>query len=492
MNRGKRLLAWMLFFLMCLPVVSFGEQTPTEETDPYASTTGEIAENVSKQCTFESDMKNFYSEYLLDGDLNSKRTIFPSYPLKIDLEDSGAMFLCIAWLDAEQERVIRFYGANDVLVSEITELYPYHDETIAIPEGTSHLEIAAAGEEEILISEIQLYGAGELPEPWSYVWEPTPEKLDFLIISTHFDDDVLFLGAVMPIYGVEHGYTGTILYMTYQLRQRLDEALQGVWTMGERCYPLFAMLPDIYKQESKRAPEFSKKIVTNYIVRYFRQYKPLVIFTQDTKGEYGHWQHVRVVECVLEAATLAADESYDPESVATYGTWQVQKVYCHLYPENKLMLDTRAPLEAFGGLNAFEIATEAYKKHVSQHQYWFYVSDDNKYSIGDYGLAFSAVENPGEDAFDGIDETLLVGYVPPTPTPSPEPTPTPTPAPTATPTQTPQTTSPVPVVEETTAKGITSETRLGILVGLGLLLIALFAYVLFNVSKRKKQDKSLS
>lgn len=245
MRKGKRLLVWMLILLACLPVVSLGEGTSVGETDSSAFTAQETAKNVSKQCTFKSDMKGFYSGYLLDEDLNSKRTIFPAYPLKINLEDSGAAFLCIAWTEAGQERVIRFYGENDVLVSEVTEVYPYHDETIAIPEGTTHLEIATAGEEKILISEVQLYGTGELPEPWNYVWEPTPEKLDFLIVSTHFDDDILYLGAIMPIYGAEQGYTGTILYMTYQLRQRLDEALQGAWTMGERCYPLFAMLPDI-------------------------------------------------------------------------------------------------------------------------------------------------------------------------------------------------------------------------------------------------------
>lgn len=492
MKKRIRVVALLLVLLSLLPLIAYGVETDPVKTESTPSATTAPAENVSRQCNYHSDIKSFSRKNYRDNDFNTANYISSEYPLYVELEDSGAQYLCIGWMTQNVERTVRFYGEEEELLYEVRGVSSYHDEALPIPEGTLRLEVSTPGEEQAGVVEVQLYGVGSLPECWSYVWEPTPEQLDFLVVSTHFDDDVLFLGAAMPIYGVEKGYTGTILYMTYQQRLRLDEALQGAWTLGTRYYPLFAMLPDVYKETFIQAANFTKEIVTESLVRYFRQYKPLVIFTQDTKGEYGHWQHVRVVECVLSAATLAADESYDPESVATYGTWQVQKVYCHMYPENKLMLDTRAPLEAFGGLNAFEIATEAYKKHVSQHQYWFYVSDDNKYSIGDYGLAFSAVENPGEDAFDGIDETLLVGYVPPTPTPSPEPTPTPTPAPTATPTQTPQATSPAPVVEETTAKDITSETKLGILVGLGLLLIALFAYVLFNVSKRKKQDKPLS
>lgn len=494
MNRGKRLLALLLVLALALPVLALGEETPapTNEQTTEPEPTLAPAENVSRQCSFKSNMKGFYSEYLLDGDLNSKRTIFPEYPLIIDLEDSGAVFLCIAWTDAGQERVIRFYGDDDALVSEVTELYPYHDETIAIPEGTTHLEIATKGEEKILISEVQLYGPGELPEPWNYAWEPTPEKLDFLIVSTHFDDDILYLGAVMPIYGAEHGYTGSILYMTYQLRQRLDEALQGAWTMGERSYPLFAMLPDIYKQENKRAPEFSEKIVTSCLVRYFRQYKPLVIFTQDTKGEYGHWQHIRTVKCVLSAASLAADDSYDSESAAAYGTWQVKKVYCHLYPENKLMLDTRMSLDAFDGMTVLDVAKAAYEKHVSQHRYAYEVRDDYKYSIADFGLAYSAVDDPGEDAFDGIDETLFVGYVPPTPTPSPEPTPEPTPTPTSTPVPTTAPAdTPAPTAEAATEMSPSSRVEGGnvqwlILAGIGVLLIGLFAYVLVLVNRHKQ------
>lgn len=496
MNRGRRLLALLLGLIMALsPVMALAEETPapTQEQTTETETTLATAENVSRQCSFKSDMRGFYLKYLRDNDFDSFNYISADCPLLVELKDSGARYLCIAWETIPATRVIRFWGENESLLSEVTEEGFCHDETFPLPEGTVRLEISTSGEEKISVAEVLLYGEGTLPEPWNYTWKPTPEKLDFLIIGTHFDDEVLYLGAIMPIYGAEKGYTGTFLHMTYQLRMRLDESLRGDWTAGTRYYPLFAMLPDVYKQTSRHAEEYSEEIVTRTLVRYYRQYKPNVIFTQDTEGEYGHWQHVQTVKCALAAIPLAADAAYDPESAEAYGIWQVQKAYTHIYPEGKITLDTRAPLNAFAGKSALEVAQAAYKKHVSQitaHAYE--VRDDYKYSIADFGLSFSAVDNPGEDVFDGIDETLLVGYVPPTPTPTPEPTPEPTPAPTNTSTPT---NTPVPAEEDAVETEAPSQLKSGnvqwyILAGIGTLLIGLLAYVLVLVNRHKQTIQS--
>ena len=121
--------------------------------------------------------------------------------------------------------------------------------------------------------------------------------------------------------------TGKILEpqgdMTYQQRLRLNEALMGAWTMGERGYPLFSMLPDVYLEKYLSAVQFSYDIVLQYMVRCYRQYKPLVVFTQDLEGEYGHWQHKQTARCALDAIPLAADSTYDRESAEKYGVWQV-------------------------------------------------------------------------------------------------------------------------------------------------------------------------
>ena len=136
-----------------------------------------------------------------------------------------------------------------------------------------------------------------------------------------------------------------------------------------------------------------------------------------------------------------------------YGTWQVQKVYIHLYEENELLIDADTPLEAFGGKDAFDVARIAFKKHETQQGLGFAVTRNNgKYAFNRFGMAAGAVE-AGSDAFDNIDEKLLSFYVPPTPTPSPEPTDTPTPSPSPEPTE-----EPTPVPSPTTAPEIPLET----------------------------------
>ena len=173
------------------------------------------------------------------------------------------------------------------------------------------------------------------------------------------------------------------------------------------------------------------------IVRLYRKHRPLVVFAQDRDGEYGHWQHKLTSQAAVEAFALAADPTFDPDSAARYGTWQVQKVYLHLYPENELLLDADAPLAAFDGQDAFTVAKNAYRKHVTQQRFAFAVErNDGRYPFNRFGMAAGVVA-AGEDAFDNIDPTLLAAYVPPTPTPTDMPTAPVTEAPTPSPTGVP-------------------------------------------------------
>jgi hypothetical protein len=201
----------------------------------------------------------------------------------------------------------------------------------------------------------------------------------------------------------------------------MTEAENGAWTMGLRNRPLFMGFPDVPNDASKRLKAtFVYDNLVLAIVRLYRTYHPVVVFAQDTEGEYGHWQHKRTAKASLEAFSLAADPSYDPESAEQLGTWQVQKLYLHLFPKNKLTVDAHAPLSAFDGRDAFEVACEAYLKHASQQRYRFKVRrDSGKYAFNRFGMAEGVVP-VGEDVFDNIDERLLFNYVEPTPAPTPK------------------------------------------------------------------------
>ena len=268
-----------------------------------------------------------------------------------------------------------------------------------------------------------VYGPDKLPENY-HPWKPTPEKLDYLVIATHPDDDVLFMGAIVPLYGVTRGLSGTIVYTaTRGIRYRCDEALNGAWAMGLRNHPLFAGFPNLLpKEQYRRGKEFSVDALTAYYVSILRRYKPEVVVTHDERGEYGHWQHINVSRAVRDAVSLAADASFDPASAAQYGVFQVKKLYLHLYPEQRITLDVYRPLPAFGGRTAMDVASAAFAEHKSQVKVDHYrVSNDGFYRLSDFGLCCSTVgpDSGKNDLFEHIDACLLSNYIPPAPSDSP-------------------------------------------------------------------------
>ena len=94
---------------------------------------------------------------------------------------------------------------------------------IVLPENARSAVIEAV-DREMKLSKLAVYGEGELPDPF-HEWKDTPGKLDYLVIATHPDDDVLFLGSAVSIYGAERGYKGSIVYVTSGTRQRVSEGV---------------------------------------------------------------------------------------------------------------------------------------------------------------------------------------------------------------------------------------------------------------------------
>ncbi|NLI55244.1 MAG: hypothetical protein GX417_13175 [Clostridiales bacterium] len=290
----------------------------------------------------------------------------------------------------------------------------------AISEDARSITLASPTNMDICTAVV--YGPNTIPKGY-HPWNATPAKLDYLIIVAHPDDDVIFMGAIIPTYGVERGLNGTIVYTcSSNIRYRCNEALNGAWVMGLRNHPIFANFPDILpSQREKWEFQFKLKKLTEYYVRIIRQYKPEVMISHDTEGEYGHWQHKNVSKAVCEAVISAADATYDPESVRQYGVFQVKKLYLHLYPENKIKLDVMSPLQEFNYLNIVDISRSAFQQHISQAQASHY--DDNNdgvYSLSDFGLYYSSVgaDTTGSDMFENIDPELLSNYIPPTPMPT--------------------------------------------------------------------------
>lgn len=390
---------------------------------PTATADSDAAEDLTGLCTFDFGT-NRDAKYILLNDPQAYQTFRSQTSFSMTWENPlESARLCIQWQTVPEDVRVLQYDADETLLTDET-LSPYYETiTPLLPEARK--AVVQAGETDMRLISVAVYGAGELPEPF-HEWQETPDHLDYLLISSHPDDDVLYLGSIVPTYGAERGYVGTIIYVTASTRRRVSEAENGAWAMGLRCRPVFFGMQDMGRYVSKQQRQsFPYAELVKKTVRAYRSMRPVVVFAQDLKGEYGHWMHKLTAKAAREAFRLAADPDYDPESAEQYGTWQVQKLFLHLYKENKLMIEAHAPLQFFDGLDAYEVACKAYKKHVSQQRFHFRVTRDNKKNaFNRFGMAEGVVP-VGEDVFDQIDETLLSDYVPPTPEPTAEPTPKP-------------------------------------------------------------------
>ena len=440
MKRVRVLLTWCLILLFAAAALPARAETAQ-------------AEDLTGSFTFDfGSLKKAERNILRRSSASQKFKADASFSIQWEETRPDAR-LCIQWVDLPENVRITQYDANGTLLSEETVSPLPETITPLLPDARK--AVVQAGDAGMRIWFCAIYGAGELPDPF-HDFRETPDHLDYLLISTHPDDDVLFLGSIVPVYGAEQGYVGTIVYVTNGNRERITEAENGAWAMGVRYRPVFFGMPDISNTatEAKKSQFRYDDLLLN-LVRTYRQLHPLVVFAQDTKGEYGHWQHKLTSQASREAFKLAADPTYDPESAEQYGTWQVQKVYIHLHPENEITVDAHTPLTFFDGKNAFDVARAAYKKHASQQQYWFSVSrDSDDLAFNRFGMAEGVVP-AGEDIFDNIDESLLFGYVPPTPEPTEVPTPEPTEAPTPEPVKT---TEPAETPAYTESPAIAEET----------------------------------
>ncbi|MBR0356391.1 MAG: PIG-L family deacetylase [Clostridia bacterium] len=421
MKERIRLTLLALALLLALPRFAVGEGGPaaTPETGTQIAApegTSETAEDEQEKpaesysffLRFDAPGHNGLPEKLLYDSLNQPESFDPYEQFSVQwAEDFPGHYLCVQWNVIPVGVRLRQYDRSGVLLSE-TDVPEVYDTILEVEEGTGRVTFLS-DRQGMSVARIALYSKGILPESFSMDWLETPDHLDYLIISTHPDDDVIFMGAIAPIYGQERGYTGTVAYVTNPGRVRIHEALMGAWAMGVRHYPLFLGFRDINDNRVKEgATRFAPEIVTRAIVRLLRQYRPLVVFSQDLKGEYGHWQHLIVSAAVREACRLAADEGYDPDSVSRFGAWEVKKCYLHLYPENPLVLDVNTPLASMGGRTAIEVAQDAFLKHISQQNGRHWVQTDrDAHPLSRFGMAYGTVD-AGADAFDNIDPALLI------------------------------------------------------------------------------------
>ena len=279
-------------------------------------------------------------------------------------------------------------------------------EYVELPENTTECELHLT--EGISMCDLFAYGTGDLPGSVQR-WDPPCEKADFLVFSTHADDEILFLGGVLVNYAGVEKLNVQLAYMTNYWDAaiiREHEKLDGIWECGVHNYPIVGPFPDEWAKTYDDAVKiYDPEEVRAFVTEQIRRFKPQVVVTQDLKGEYGHGGHEMLAQSVIYSVDNSMEETVYPESASLYGVWNVPKTYLHIYPENTIHLSLHTPLEDFGGRDAVEVAADAYKKHVSQQWCWFYVSDadDYDYSIANFGMYRTTVgADTGNDMMENI------------------------------------------------------------------------------------------
>lgn len=318
----------------------------------------------------------------------------------------------IRWGKKPIDTVIQVPGEDKEWQTALEHEGMYFNEYIAFDEPLEKFRIRPlAKQDQFAIIKLQVLGEGEVPD-WVERWQPFEGKADMMVLVAHADDELLYMGGVIPYYSGQMGKKVIVVYIAQMNGFRNVELLDGLWHCGVRSYP--EMPTSKFKDQwctglKKCLSIWNEEKLLSYVTELIRKYQPDVIVTHDVNGEYGHGAHKACSYAVQKCILKAADPSQYPDSAAQYGAWQVKKAYLHLYESELGMLDFdwRQPLEAFGGKTAFEITDEAFKMHRSQAASGKYkVEDFGKYDNSLFGLFYSAVGNdtPGvNDMFEHLE-----------------------------------------------------------------------------------------
>ena len=335
--------------------------------DPY---------DIRSTCKFivSSNINN--SSKMFDGKLSTKWTSesgYQSITIEVPSNISDLKGIYIRWdkKPPAWNLTIPSLHDNRIIVSNDNPIY--YAEWIPIPEefkknGTFLLSTYDT-ENCFSIQEISLYNF-KIPY---YVpqWKPYDgNPVDVMVIATHPDDENIYLGPYIPL-TANAGKKSVTVFMTVGNSVRRIEAQESVWSMGGTICPVLRLAKDTFTRLQKDAIQvdgWSEEELLTYIVEQIRKYKPSVIATHDIDGESGHGAHILTSYIVRKAVNMSGDLTQYPNSLKQYGAWTPQKLYLHLYNENKIYFDIGAKLSAFDNLTAHQVIVRSYSRHYSQQR----------------------------------------------------------------------------------------------------------------------------
>ena len=362
----------------------------------------EEAQDITLGCTISLGGKVSKKKEMRDRDYKTHHDVKKGGVIEAEsaLEDITGVFLQfydhsgVMLVEAEQDGA--WVAAGETGGQYLTEYFP-------LPAGTRRVRITNMSKNRLMLAELTLYGQGSRPAR-SPQWH-TLEKADMMLIVAHPDDELLWFGGMLPEYAGQRGLDVQVMYLVPATPYRRLELLDGLWHCGVDAYPMFGGQKDAKAYDLKGQYEYwNRTQLLQKMIRTLRQMKPEVVVTHDVGGEYGHGAHMACADILKQAVPMAADATKYPKDAQATGTWQVKKLYLHLWDENQVRFDWHAPLSAFGGKDGLTVATEALAFHVSQTRKGWQMEDGGPYDNALFGLQYTVVgEDTGADLMENVE-----------------------------------------------------------------------------------------
>lgn len=373
----------------------------------------EEAQDITAECQVLPSMYGHIKEKMLD---NGNMTMWETEPYGGHIEvitpaGKPAAGVYIKWGTDPLDTILQVPGeAEGEWVDVLSCNDGWQNQYIAFPEPLEHFRVKTQRRDvKMYVIKFQVLSEGTLPD-WVQVWQPFEGKADLMVLVAHPDDELLFMGGVIPYYNTVAGKKVIVCYLVDMDGFRKVELLDGLWHCGVRHYP--EMPGETFKNyvnntRKEMVRKWGEERLLGHVSMLLRKYRPDVIVTHDVNGEYGHGAHKACCWAVQQCVTLAADESKYADSLAAYGPWQVKKAYIHLFKgtEGQIDFDWRQPMEAFGGKTIHQVTDEAFQLHRSQAASGKYVVEDfGRYDNSLFGLYFTMVgpDTGRNDLFENL------------------------------------------------------------------------------------------
>lgn len=403
MKRRLALLICILALLSAPAVARAEESTPSQPAD------------VPVGCSFTLPEESAPYAYRLNDGLVITRVSLKANASFTITPEGTISTLVLDWFTVPASYTVSQLNAGGTAISEETISDVFVRRVIAIDPSCASISVSNLPEG--TIGDVAAYSSVAPDSVTTQALSPSPTAVDLLILAVGPGDESRDFGALLPTYAQEKGIRTAVLYLSdYGKRARVDEALSGLASMGYLEYPIFGGFScSNYDSYDMAAEGFNKTNVIKYLKAQIAALNPKVVVAYSAEDSIG--SHRFVNECVVRAV-------HESESVQKFYTFGASEGAA------PTVVAMDAPLNAYAGQTAAEVAQTAYNLHVSQRVFGLSIDATSAYTLAYTTLGEDEAKN---DLFEHIDPSSLIAYAPVSPSAAPTPEATTAPQATAAP-----------------------------------------------------------